>query len=213
MISEIIKLRNEGMSFREIAKELNSTVGKVHYQWIKHEKDEPSGNESPVQSPLTSNDFLPSSYNQDRMHVLVKNSSTIYVYWEISDIKLSFLQHTFKKGYSQLPKFIKIYDVTSVIFNGSNAHRQCEISLPEMTNNWFVSDLEPNRTYVAEYGVKTDHGNFFTVLRSNPIDTPRNSPEQVGLFTQNVHQWKTGSQSSPGWLEQFSTYSYYEKVK
>lgn len=38
MIEEIVKLRRKGLSFRKIAVELNSTVGKVQYQWKKYMK-------------------------------------------------------------------------------------------------------------------------------------------------------------------------------
>ncbi|WP_246945898.1 DUF4912 domain-containing protein [Bacillus pinisoli] len=214
MIQDIITLRNEGLSFREIARALDSTVGKVHYQWSKHAKDLDEHQLIPP-TPITEqrNRTTPGSYNLDQIRVMVKDFSTIYIYWELSTIKKSFLEHSFTRSFDHLPKFIKIYDVTSILFNGSNAHRECEISIPEMTNNWFVTDLEPNRTYLADFGVKTDHGEFFTVLRSNSIDTPRNAPEQAGLFTNSVLQWKTGSQQAPDWLEQFSTYSYYERVK
>lgn len=35
MIEEIIRLRTDGLSFRKIATELNTTVGKVQYRWHK----------------------------------------------------------------------------------------------------------------------------------------------------------------------------------
>ena len=35
MIDEIIKLREDGLSFRKIASELNTTVGRVQYRWNK----------------------------------------------------------------------------------------------------------------------------------------------------------------------------------
>ncbi|MHC8522556.1 helix-turn-helix domain-containing protein [Rossellomorea sp. H39__3] len=38
MLEEIIKLREQGVSFRKIAKELDMTVGKVQYQWVKYQK-------------------------------------------------------------------------------------------------------------------------------------------------------------------------------
>ncbi|WP_456278283.1 DUF4912 domain-containing protein [Bacillus sp. AK128] len=215
MIQDIIKLRNEGLSFREIAKELDSTVGKVHYRWNKHFKDGTENIEVQPPKPLALlNEQLPfASYNLDTMCLMVKDYSSLYVYWELSDVKKKFLEHICQLSWSDLPKLIKVYDVTSLLFNGSNAHRECEIPIPEMTNNWFITDLEPNRTYLTEFGIKRENGSFFSILRSNPIDTPRNSPHQVGLFSHNVHQWKTGKQSTPDWLEQFSTYSYYEKIK
>ena len=36
MIEEIIKLRGDGLSFRKIASQLNTTVGRVQYRWNKY---------------------------------------------------------------------------------------------------------------------------------------------------------------------------------
>ena len=36
MIKEIIKLREDGLSFRKIASQLNTTVGRVQYRWNKY---------------------------------------------------------------------------------------------------------------------------------------------------------------------------------
>src|SRR4051812_26315522 len=40
MIEEIKKLRRKGLSFRKIATELDTTIGKVQYQWTKYKKNE-----------------------------------------------------------------------------------------------------------------------------------------------------------------------------
>jgi hypothetical protein len=217
VIQDIVKLRNEGLSFREIAREMNTTVGKIHYRWSKHLKEaEQTDNkvESP-QKPLAvpHQIQLPSSYDLDCLCAMVRNPTTIYLYWELSMIRKRFLENNFSMDWSTMPKFLRVYHVTSILFNGHNAHREFDIPVPEMTNNWFISDLEPNQTYIVDLGIQKENGSFFTILRSNPIDTPRNNTSQVGLFSQSVHNWKTGSDSKPVWLENFSTYSYYEKIK
>nr|WP_283244058.1 DUF4912 domain-containing protein [Bacillus suaedaesalsae] len=148
----------------------------------------------------------------ERLCLMVQNSTSIYLYWDLSKTKVQWVETNFQRSFSSMTKYLKIYHITSIMFNGHNAHGEFELPLPEMTNNWFIRDLEPNQTYIAELGVKTDQGHFFTLLRSNPIDTPRNDVNQAGLFTESVHEWKQGQSSSPAWLENFSTYSYYEKL-
>jgi uncharacterized protein len=216
MIKEIVKLRESGLTFREIAKELNSTVGKVHYQWIKNKEeintlftrqfDIPQMNQQ-------SDWVLPSTYNVDTLIVMPKNPTTIYLYWELSSERCDFIANNFGVDWKRLTKIIKIYDITAIDFNGANAHREAEIPLPEMTNNWFATNLEPNRSFIAEYGIRTDDCPFFTILRSNPVETPRNSVAQVGLHEKSVLDWKNGELIKPKWLENFSTYSYYGKYK
>lgn len=211
MIQDILKFRDQGLSFREIARELNSTVGKIHYSWTKYVKEQELNDEAPIHTLNENPLAIPSSYDIDRLCAMARNPTSIYLYWELSTTKVKFLETNFQTSYSSMSKYLKIYHITSILFNGHNAHQEFEISVPEMTNNWFVRDLEPNQTYIADYGVKTEQGNFFTILRSNPIDTPRNDTKQAGLFTESVHEWKKGQSTSPAWLESFSTYSYYEK--
>ncbi|MFD1736552.1 DUF4912 domain-containing protein [Bacillus salitolerans] len=216
MITEIIKLRDSGLSFREIAKELNSTVGKIHYQWVKYHnqlEEKIHTHFHTQQESLPNKWSLPFSYEIDKMYALPKNSTTIYLYWELSLVRLDFIKHHFKTNWNRMAKCIRISDITGIEFNGGNAHRYCIIPIPEMTNNWFVTDLEPNRTYIGELGTSLPEGAFFTLLRSNPIDTPRNSEKQTGVYKESVIKWKTGESSSPDWLESFSTYSYYEGLK
>ena len=45
MIEEIIKLREDGLSFRKIASQLNTTVGRVQYRWNKYVNNQENNEE------------------------------------------------------------------------------------------------------------------------------------------------------------------------
>lgn len=156
---------------------------------------------------------VPSSYDRDEMMLLMQGPTVIYAYWELSQELRKAAEHQCRISWETIHKQLRVYDCTMLDFNGHNAHRYVDISLPEMTNNWFIHELDANRTYIVDLGVWTKQGTFLTLLRSNAIDTPRTNSSDKDRYTQAVHQWKEGKTTEPEWLEHYSTYTYYETVK
>lgn len=207
MIEQILPLREQGYSFRKIARELDTTVGKVQYCFRKYEETKD------VQKNDNNNENPPTVYREDECTIIAQGPTVIYAYWDISLDLEKMVEHQCRTSWAKLRKVVRVYDVTMILFNGHNAHRYFDIGLPEMTNNWFVRDLEPNCTYVIDVGVESKQGTFLSLLRSNPIDTPRRIGEDNNYHVDAVMNWKNGHVDEPQWLEHFSTYSYYEKLK
>lgn len=207
LIEDILALREKGYSFRKIAKELKTTVGKVQYRYQKNQEGKAESN---VPIRLIQ---VPSSYERDEVTLLPQSPTVIYSYWELSTAMRQMIEHQCRSAWHELNKHLRVYDCTMLHFNGHNAHCYIDIDLPEMTNNWMIRGLEPNRTYIVDLGIWTKQGSFLTIIRSNAIDTPRSDEAVKGLHVHAVHQWKDGQTTEPEWLEHFSTYSYYETVK
>ncbi|GAE24759.1 hypothetical protein JCM9140_711 [Halalkalibacter wakoensis JCM 9140] len=210
MIEQIVALREQGYSFRKIADELNTTVGKVQYRYQKHLQQQEEDKEIEQMDIVPK---IPSSYERDEVTLLPQSPTTIFAFWEMSLTLRQMTEHQTRTPWHELLKKIRVYDCTMIDFNGHNAHKFFDISIPEMTNNWIVHNLEPNRTYIVDIGIETKQRSFLTLLRSNAIDTPRSEEGMTGLHIEAVNQWKSGNLHEPDWLEHFSTYSYYEKVK
>lgn len=220
MINEIVKMKEKGLTLQQIAEKMNLSLGKVQYRWNKYRQeagklvDERKQEEDVEQPPVQTHNInwvMPYEFDEDTLFAMVQSPTNVYVYWSISSMKRKMVEHHFRTSWSDLPKRMKIYDVTGIIFQGHNAHRNFEIELPEMTNNWFVQHLEPDRTYVFDVGTKTFDGSFFTVLRSNPVETPRDHSNEDRAHS--VLNWKNGNVSEPEWMENFSSYSYYQKIR
>ncbi|WP_332691038.1 DUF4912 domain-containing protein [Halalkalibacter lacteus] len=209
LIEQILNLREQGYSFRKIAKELNTTVGKVQYRYQKHKQQHEENKENDYHFEQ----IVPDSYERDEVTLLSQSPKVVYAYWEISTSLRQITEHQCRLPWHDLHKQLRVYDCTMIDFNGHNEHRYFDISLPEMTNNWMIQNLEPNRTYIVDLGIRTRQGSFLSLIRSNAIDTPRSDEASKGLHVDAVNEWKEGSASEPRWLEHFSTYSYYEKVK
>ncbi|WP_257345872.1 DUF4912 domain-containing protein [Pseudalkalibacillus decolorationis] len=212
MIDEIVLLKDKGYSVKQIAFEMNTSIGKVQYRLKKYRQlqggDAVKGGEEFGQAPE-----IPVLYNNDQLTVLPQSPQCVYAFWEIHTNTQNLVTHHLTTEWCNLMKQLKIYDVSDLIFDGHHAHQNFVISLPEMTNNWFVRDLEPNRTYVIDFGIQTCDGNFLTVLRSLPIETPREKVEGNSRHHTSVLNWQSGSQKNSEWYEHFSTYSYYQSLK
>lgn len=210
MIEEIIALKERGYTLKEIANKLDVTVGKIQYRLKKERAVQLSDNE-PIKSFKISKE-IPSAYELDRIVALPQSPHCLYAYWDIQSTTQHMTSHHMSKPWPELTKKLRVYDVSDLHFNGQNSHRFFDIHLPEMTNDWFIRDLQENRTYIVDIGVSSERCDFFTIVRSTPVETPRTS-NSSGRHEEPVKKWQSGDQPSPEWCEQFSTYSVYRLLK
>ncbi|EPE60459.1 hypothetical protein L479_03186 [Exiguobacterium sp. S17] len=254
MEEKIVSLKQQGLTLKQIAEQLDMPVGKVQYAWRKWRsqndevtkpttapkqssnegKDRMKRNEKeastvgqvastlhreePKQSPLleTGPDGfwkLPDRYDVDLMHAVVQSPNAVYVFWEVSDAVKETLSMQFMRPWEDLPKAFRILDITLLDYTSGHANRSYTFELPEMTNSWFVRPLDPNTTYVFEFGIRTMEGEFLPLVASMPIDTPRNEPAGVGRFAEPVRRWQFGEVESPELLDTLPKYSAYRCVR
>lgn len=222
MIEEIVRLKENGLTLKQIAARMDVSIGKVQYRWqkyrIERKKVEGTSRKQLKHSNIDSKRQIawemPPEYDEDTIVALPQSPTTLYVYWSLSASKKRMIEHHLRTEWSNLPKVLKIYDVTDLHFQGHNQHRTFEVSLPEMTNNWFLTNLETNRTFIFDFGTRTYDGSFFTVIRSKSVETPRSDLQPYyPRHRIPLQEWKEGMSSSPNWQESVSCYSYYEKLK
>jgi hypothetical protein len=116
---------------------------------------------------------LPERYQHDHLHIMARNHDSLFVYWELSDRKRWLLSQYFECPYESLITGLRIYNVTGVYFQGGNAHRYTEIKLETAQSSAYIGGLEPEATYVADFGVITKENQFVPVIRSNSMHLPR----------------------------------------
>ncbi|MGM0508127.1 MAG: DUF4912 domain-containing protein [Fusobacteriota bacterium] len=118
-------------------------------------------------------DPLPDGYGDNKIVLMPKNAQWLYAYWEIDENKVGEIR---KNETGNLNPAIRIYDVTLKDFDGNNANNYRDIEIPDMgINDWFIGDLNPKATYVADIGYKKEDGSFITVARSNSSATSSES--------------------------------------
>ena len=111
---------------------------------------------------------LPKTYKKDKLVGLEVNTNWLHFYWDFSE-------KTKERLEKHSPIVLRIYDVTYIDFNGTNAHRTFEKELSFNTSKYYVFVPQPNSDYLAEIGYK-EVNKFVPLLRSNLVSTPPSSP-------------------------------------
>jgi uncharacterized protein len=220
MIEEIIKLREDGLSFRKIASQLNTTIGRVQYRWNKYIKSQENSREvHSVEKKehkeenninQSTNDYTPI---KGELQVKLVTPRKVIVYWEASSIPNKVLGLFYNKTFEEMVHIVRLYDVTDIIFTGNNAHHYYDITVPYNKGFWFIKGLTANRSYVAELGVKLNDKEFFPVLRSNSVQTPAIGNLNGSEIYKNLVTAQHIDEFSPKWIDHVSTYSYYGESK
>jgi len=221
LLEQIVNLRKEGLSFRKIAKELDMSLGKVQYQWGKYLKEAEKAEQTEGASPkeYADNSAVMSPFLWTSIQTLKKSNgmeawlageNRALIFWSIPASKWNLISSYCGFLNDDLSLKLRVYDITSIYFDGSNAHATDEIQLDRDKNQLVLEGLQPNRSYCFEVGIQDGSGALMPILQSNPIHTPRTSADQAGENAKDVIAWSEGKTPLPNWIEHVSTYSYYE---
>lgn len=146
----------------------------------------------------------PRTHGEDALFALPKNPHTLYVYWELRLELIGLVQAHFGRRWSDLPKALRVFDVTGVWFDGTNAGGWLDVPVRGDADNWYAGDLPDGRDYVLDWGVYTDQGRFTPLLRSNCVHLPRSSasvsPEPGVIF-------RPLPAAPSDWMARFTGYS------
>lgn len=123
---------------------------------------------------------VPDRYHKDMLEAMVRDAHSLYVYWEVGDRKRWLVSQHFRCDWGDMPKILRVYDVTCVFFNGSNANSFFDIRTTPEATNWYIHNLHSNATYLIDFGTYTWEGQFIPLLRSRAIVTPRDYPASWG---------------------------------
>lgn len=212
MLEKIRELRSESKSIAQIAKECGLTVGQVKYQLQKDraraEADRNAGSADRQGAPKRPQHEwrLPAFYGRDVVKVMAQGPTVLFVYWEITWPRMRMVASYLQSDYRQIQKGLRIYDVTERIFDGHNAHSTRDVHVLEDSHSWYVREVQPGRTYIVDFGL-FEQGRFCPILRSEPVETPRNTNAAWGEPLVEPAR----DPSSPAWFENFSSYSLYSK--
>ena len=122
---------------------------------------------------------LPYRYDVDRLALMVRDPWWLYTYWEVRDGTMERYRGELGDDFSKARRVLRVYDVTNIIFNGSNANRFFDIQVNDYSQNWYIDIGEPGRSWCVDYGLLLPDGRFITILRSNVVQTPLAGPSPV----------------------------------
>jgi hypothetical protein len=112
---------------------------------------------------------LPLEYGEERIALLARDPDTVFCYWELPRTRLEKEGARQGKG-SRL--CVRIYDVTGIQFDGTNATSFFDQEVYERLGSWYFELRRPSHAFCADIGLRTPSGRFLTIARSNILFTP-----------------------------------------
>ena len=110
------------------------------------------------QSPPTPAPELAATYNDNRLMLLARDPYWLYAYWDFSVEQIG--AALTRLGVQDARPILRVFDVTYVHFDGTNAWSAVDIELTPFATNWYIPVPQPDAAYCVEVGYRTPDGRF-----------------------------------------------------
>lgn len=122
---------------------------------------------------------FPEKYDKDIIILQVRDPWWLHTYWEVRDNTYKKLKNELGNLFDSAKRVLRVYDVSYINFNGSNAHRFFDIELTHNATNWYIDTAGPGRSWCVDIGLRLSDGRFITICRSNTVTTPLDGPSWI----------------------------------
>lgn len=156
----------------DISRHLENAWGEIH----RDTHLQPSGPPSIVN--VVTEQEIPTSYNDTRIVLLIRDPYWLYSYWDISHETKHHLAQEWG-DFEHISLILRVYDITDIDFNGKNSHDFFDIRINKNSNNWYINVGTANRSFCADLGFIQPNGDFYTIARSNVVTTPRDRSSAI----------------------------------
>jgi hypothetical protein len=126
----------------------------------------------------SSENNAPDDRTATRVVVMAVNPHLVHVYWQISQKDLENIRHTLHESLANARPVLRFYDITRILFDGTNARQIFDVEVDLRTMKWNVPVWSPEKSYVLDLGYKASDGRFYPIARSDIVDLPRAEPSQ-----------------------------------
>jgi hypothetical protein len=121
-------------------------------------------------------DTLPHEYGSERMTLLARDPYMALGFWELPQARLEKEKAWF--GWDS-KLCVRVYDVTGIQFDGSNAVAFFDQEVYERVGSWYFDFGRPTHSFCADLGLIAPNGRFLTLVRSNRVSMPRDGVSDV----------------------------------
>lgn len=104
----------------------------------------------------------------------------VHVYWELDPMGPKQASKALGKKFLESQSILRFYDVTNIVFDGTNASNVFDISVDLLKPSCYIHLRSPQKTYIVDLGWRTQQGQFYCLGRSNTVHTPSPWPAQGG---------------------------------
>jgi hypothetical protein len=142
-------------------------------------------------------EYIPWSYNVNRVTAMATDPRRMYVYWEVRDDAIQSARERLGAGGRDAWLSLRVYDITDRIFDGTNAHGYFDTKVERTDRQWFFTIGKPTSTHCVEIGMKSREGYFQRIARSGRVDFPRAEPTTPGPVEWLSVRTSTGEVGAP----------------
>lgn len=129
-------------------------------------------------APLIPSD-LPASYGKDKIVLQTRDPWWLHAYWEVTPNTWGKLKQKLKSSFFGAKTILRVYDISHIIFDGTNAHRFFDIEINPQANNWYIDTAGPGRSWCVDLGLRLANREFIKIVRSNTAHTPIDGPSWI----------------------------------
>ncbi len=122
---------------------------------------------------------LPEKYGEDKITVLVRDPRWFYAYWEITPQAFDRVRKQLGDEFNSAKMALRVYDISNINFNGSNARGFFDIPISLYADNWYIEPGGPGKSFCVDVGYLLPAGRFITIARSNAVRMPLEGPSDI----------------------------------
>ena len=110
--------------------------------------------------------------HQDRIVLMVRDSYWLQASWEITRASVERAESALSERWHTAVPMLRLLSVSDVNNNRAESVER-DIPIHGGVDNWYIDVDEPPSRYRVIIGYLSDNGDFYTVCRSNVVETPR----------------------------------------
>jgi len=141
------------------------------------------------QETLETDNGLPESYRDNRIYLLVRDPFWVFAFWDVHPETPSRLAMERGVNPENGTLVIRVFDVTDIEFDGSNAHGWFDIEPNAVSGSWYINVPADDRSYIASIGYRSGDGAFVAIASSGTVTTPRAS-----VSDRSDEEWMTADE-------------------
>ena len=116
---------------------------------------------------------IPDRYGRTELVLMVMDPLRLFAYWEVTPESLRQAQDALGAEMDGARAVLRLYDISLIHFDGTNAHHTFDIDISLEARNWYLPVWTAEKSYCADLGFVARTGRFHAITRSNAIQTPR----------------------------------------
>ncbi len=130
---------------------------------------------------------LPALQSRTHCVLIPRDPDFIYAYWDYTGEDINRLRNQLMFDGEDPQMVLRVYDITHIKFNGSNAKHTWDLDVGYSAKNWYIHVWEDNADYCAELGVRCGENHFVPLTRSNIVQTPpKSASKRDDLIWQDI---------------------------